>query len=96
MKLPPTPATYDYMLKSVDRTTRWAKRCKEAHARPEEQGLFGIIQGGEYEELRRRSAEALVELDFPGYAIREGLSDRRTERCDESSARVYNTVNADK
>ncbi|MET4561840.1 tRNA guanosine(34) transglycosylase Tgt [Lysinibacillus parviboronicapiens] len=70
---PPFPATHEYMLKSVDRTTRWAKRCKDAHARPEEQGLFGIIQGGEYEDLRRRSAEALVELDFPGYAI-GGLS----------------------
>lgn len=61
------------MLASVDRTTRWAKRCKEAHARPDDQGLFGIIQGGEFEELRKRSAEALVELDFPGYAI-GGLS----------------------
>ncbi|MER2000276.1 MAG: tRNA guanosine(34) transglycosylase Tgt, partial [Lysinibacillus sp.] len=70
---PPFPATYEYMEASVDRTTRWAKRCKEAHARPDEQGLFGIIQGGEYEELRRKSAEALVELDFPGYAI-GGLS----------------------
>ena len=70
---PPYPATHEYMLQSVDRTTRWAKRCKEAHKRPEDQGLFGIIQGGEYEDLRRRSAEALVELDFPGYAI-GGLS----------------------
>lgn len=70
---PPFPATYEYMLDSVDRTTRWAKRCKEAHGRPEEQGLFGIVQGGEFEELRKRSAEALVELDFPGYAI-GGLS----------------------
>lgn len=70
---PPYPATYDYMLSSVDRTTRWAKRCKEAHKRPEEQGLFGIVQGGEFEDLRKRSAEALVELDFPGYAI-GGLS----------------------
>ena len=70
---PPYPATYEYMLASVDRTTRWAKRCKEAHQRPDEQGLFGIIQGGEYEDLRKRSAEALVELDFPGYAI-GGLS----------------------
>lgn len=70
---PPFPATYEYMEASVDRTTRWAKRCKEAHQRPDEQGLFGIIQGGEYEELRRKSAEALVELDFPGYAI-GGLS----------------------
>lgn len=70
---PPFPATYEYMLDSVDRTTRWAKRCKEAHARPTEQGLFGIVQGGEYEDLRKRSAEALIELDFPGYAI-GGLS----------------------
>lgn len=70
---PPFPATYEYMLNSVDRTTRWAKRCKEAHARPEDQGLFGIVQGGEYEDLRKRSAEALVELDLPGYAV-GGLS----------------------
>ncbi|MFC5558137.1 tRNA guanosine(34) transglycosylase Tgt [Ureibacillus thermophilus] len=70
---PPYPATYEYMLRSVDRTTRWAKRCKEAHKRPEEQGLFGIVQGGEFEDLRKRSAEALVELDFPGYAV-GGLS----------------------
>lgn len=66
---PPYPATYDYMLASVDRTTRWAERCKAAHGRPEEQGLFGIVQGGEYEDLRKRSAEALVAMDFPGYAI---------------------------
>lgn len=70
---PPYPATYEYMLDSVDRTTRWAKRCKEAHKRPEDQALFGIVQGGEYEELRKRSAEALVELDLPGYAV-GGLS----------------------
>ena len=70
---PPYPATCEHMLASVDRTTRWAKRCKEAHQRPDEQGLFGIIQGGEYEDLRKRSAEALVELDFPGYAV-GGLS----------------------
>ncbi|WP_342581585.1 tRNA guanosine(34) transglycosylase Tgt [Ureibacillus sp. FSL W7-1570] len=70
---PPYPASYDYMMQSVDRTTRWAKRCKEAHQRPEEQGLFGIVQGGEFEDLRKRSAEALVELDLPGYAV-GGLS----------------------
>lgn len=70
---PPFPATHEYMLKSVDRTTRWAKRCKEAHKNTENQALFGIVQGGEYEDLRQRSAEALVELDFPGYAI-GGLS----------------------
>jgi queuine tRNA-ribosyltransferase len=61
------------MKASVERTTRWAARCKEAHARPDEQGLFGIIQGGEYEELRKQSARDLVAMDFPGYAI-GGLS----------------------
>ena len=70
---PPYPATWEYMKKSVERTTRWAARCKAAHKRPEDQGLFGIVQGGEYEDLRKLSAEALVAMDFPGYAI-GGLS----------------------
>ncbi|MBU9712505.1 tRNA guanosine(34) transglycosylase Tgt [Evansella tamaricis] len=70
---PPYPAEYDYMKASVDRTSRWAERCIKAHSRPNEQGLFGIVQGGEYEELRKQSAEDLVSLDFPGYAI-GGLS----------------------
>ncbi|MBL4951266.1 tRNA guanosine(34) transglycosylase Tgt [Neobacillus sp. OS1-32] len=70
---PPYPATFDYMKKSVERTSRWAERCLKAHQRPEEQGLFGIVQGGEYEELRKQSAQDLVSLDFPGYAV-GGLS----------------------
>ncbi|MBT2582399.1 tRNA guanosine(34) transglycosylase Tgt [Planococcus sp. ISL-109] len=70
---PPFPATHEYMKSSVERTSRWAERCLGAHARPEDQGLFGIIQGGEFEDLRRQSAEDLVSLDFPGYAI-GGLS----------------------
>ncbi|MBM7097814.1 tRNA guanosine(34) transglycosylase Tgt [Bacillus sp. H-16] len=70
---PPYPAEHDYMKASVERTTRWAERCLKAHKRPGEQGLFGIVQGGEYEDLRRQSAEDLVSLDFPGYAI-GGLS----------------------
>ena len=65
----PYPSSYEYTKKSMERTTRWAKRCKEAHKRPEDQGLFGIIQGGFYEDLRKKSAEDLIELDFPGYAI---------------------------
>ena len=65
----PYPSTYEYTKKSMERTTRWAKRCKETHKRPEDQGLFGIIQGGFYEDLRKKSAEDLIELDFPGYAI---------------------------
>ncbi|MDG5786435.1 tRNA guanosine(34) transglycosylase Tgt [Evansella sp. AB-P1] len=70
---PPYPAEHEYMKASVERTSRWAERCLKAHGRPNDQGLFGIVQGGEYEELRRQSAQDLVSLDFPGYAI-GGLS----------------------
>lgn len=70
---PPYPATHDYMKQSVERTSRWAERCLEAHKNSEKQSLFGIVQGGEYEDLRKQSAEELVSLDFPGYAI-GGLS----------------------
>ena len=52
------------MKKSVERTSRWAERCLKAHKRPEDQGLFGIVQGGEYEELRKQSAKILVSLRF--------------------------------
>ena len=64
----PYPADYDYVKKSMERTTRWAVRCKEAHT-TENQGLFGIIQGGFYKDLREQSAKDLISLDFPGYAI---------------------------
>ncbi|KEO82247.1 tRNA guanosine(34) transglycosylase Tgt [Tumebacillus flagellatus] len=70
---PPFPADRQYLKNSLERTTRWAKRCKEAHARPHDQALFGIIQGGMDKELRKQSAEELIELDFPGYAV-GGLS----------------------
>ena len=43
---PPFPATFEYMKKSVERTSRWAERCLKAHERPQDQGLFGIVQGG--------------------------------------------------
>ncbi len=68
----PYPADYEYVKKSKDLTTRWARRCKAAHTR-EDQALFGIIQGGMYKDLRRESAEELLEMDFPGYGI-GGLS----------------------
>ncbi|MGA9287307.1 MAG: tRNA guanosine(34) transglycosylase Tgt [Anaerobacillus sp.] len=70
---PPYPAEFEYMKSSVERTSRWAERCLTAHERKDVQGLFGIVQGGEYEELRKQSAQDLVSLDFPGYAI-GGLS----------------------
>ncbi|WP_022793795.1 tRNA guanosine(34) transglycosylase Tgt [Marinococcus halotolerans] len=70
---PPYPAEEEYMKASVERTTRWAERCLEAHARPEDQALFGIVQGGDYRHLREKSAKELISMDFPGYAI-GGLS----------------------
>ncbi len=64
----PYPSSYEYTKDSMERTTRWAKRCKEAH-KTENQALFGIIQGGFYKDLREKSAKDLIELDLPGYAI---------------------------
>jgi queuine tRNA-ribosyltransferase len=69
---PPATAERNQILNAVDRTTRWAARCKSAHKRPD-QALFGIVQGGIDPELRHRSVESLLPLDFPGYAI-GGLS----------------------
>ena len=69
---PPYPADYAYVKQSTERTTRWAARCKKAKTR-EELSLFGIVQGGMYKDLRARSVEELVALDFPGYGI-GGLS----------------------
>lgn len=65
---PPASASYDYMKASVERTVRWAKRSKDAHKNPN-QMLFGIVQGGAYEELRKYSATKTVELNFDGYSI---------------------------
>ncbi|MBR2506080.1 MAG: tRNA guanosine(34) transglycosylase Tgt [Bacilli bacterium] len=64
----PYPADYDYVKKSTERTLRWAKRGKDAHTR-EDQALFGIVQGGDYPDLRKMCAEELVKMDFPGYSI---------------------------
>lgn len=65
---PPYPSTHAYMKHSVERTLRWAKRGQDAHANPN-QMLFGIVQGGEFEDLRAHSAQELVKMDFPGYSI---------------------------
>lgn len=69
----PYPADRKYVKNSLERTTRWAKRCKDAHKKPETQALFGIVQGGMYRDLREQSAAEIIALDFPGYAI-GGLS----------------------
>ena len=69
----PYPATYEYIEHSMNRTTRWAKRCKDHHKNTDNQALFGIVQGGMYKDLRKKSAKNLVAMDFPGYAV-GGLS----------------------
>lgn len=111
----PYPATYEYALKSLQLTTKWAKRCKEyTEARKRGSGevqkskntesasisaselpnfrasslpsLFGIVQGGVYADLRKQSAEELIEMDFDGYAI-GGLS------VGEPKALMYEMIN---
>lgn len=69
----PYPADRDYVKKSLERTTRWLKRCKEAHKNTEKQALFGIVQGGMYKDLREQSAREITSIDLPGYAV-GGLS----------------------
>lgn len=68
----PYPSSPEYVRQSVDLTIAWARRCRDAHSRPD-QALFGIVQGGVLLGERERSARSLVELDFPGYAV-GGLS----------------------
>lgn len=70
---PPYPATHEYVKASIERTSRWAERGLAAHKRASDQGLFGIVQGGEYLDLRKQSAQDLMSLDFAGYSI-GGLS----------------------
>ena len=68
----PYPADYEYAKRSTERTQRWAERCQRTMTAPQ-QGLFGIVQGGMYKDLRRWHAARLVEMDLPGYAV-GGLS----------------------
>lgn len=65
---PPASADYNYLKNSIERTLRWAKRGKAVHNN-KNQNLFGIVQGGPYEDLRKWSAEQTVALDFDGYSI---------------------------
>ena len=64
----PYPSDEDYVLKSVDRTARWAERGKAAKTR-HDQALFGIVQGGVYENLRSRSVRQITSIGFDGYSI---------------------------
>ncbi|MBQ8891430.1 MAG: tRNA guanosine(34) transglycosylase Tgt [Bacilli bacterium] len=62
------PAEYNYVKDSVERTLRWARRGKDVFDNPR-QALFGIVQGSDYEDLRRHSAEELAKMNFDGYSI---------------------------
>ena len=64
---PPLPSPREALEEAVERTSRWAERSRRAYRGPG--ALFAIVQGGTHADLRARSAEALVALDFPGYAI---------------------------
>ena len=79
------PDDYEYLRISVARTHRWAERCRAAWTNRDRQALFGIVQGGIFEDLRRESAQVLTAMDFPGYGI-GGLS------VGESKADMYRTL----
>ncbi|MFZ4116183.1 MAG: tRNA guanosine(34) transglycosylase Tgt [Chthoniobacterales bacterium] len=73
---PPYPCSHEEMLTSLERTLRWAKRCQEwwsSQSELPQQGalplVFGIVQGGSHNDLRKHSAEALVDIGFDGYAV---------------------------
>ncbi len=82
---PPASATHEYLKNSLERTIRWAERGKKVHNNPN-QALFGIVQGGPYEDLRRYSAEETVKLDFDGYSIGGVAND------DESKEDMYKAI----
>lgn len=86
---PPASASYEYLKNSVERTLRWAARGKKVHANPR-QALFGIVQGGAYEELRRYSALETVKMNFDGYSI-GGVANDGESKEDMYKAIEYST-----
>jgi queuine tRNA-ribosyltransferase len=69
----PYPSTHEYAAKSIELTASWARQCKESGVRSRESGvnqaLFGIIQGGMYKDLRKKSADEIISIGFDGYAV---------------------------
>lgn len=82
---PPASADYEYLKNSIERTLRWAKRGKDAFNNSN-QSLFGIVQGGPIEELRKYSAIETVKMDFDGYSIGGVAND------DESKEDMYKAI----
>lgn len=81
----PHTADRKYTLDSLSRTTRWLERCIKAHKQPEQQALFGIVQGGMYKDLRIQSIKEITQFDLPGYGI-GGLS------VGEATETMYNLL----
>lgn len=86
---PPASANHEYMKNSIERTLRWAKRGKDVHKNAN-QSLFGIIQGGAYQDLREYSAKETVKLDFDGYSI-GGVANDHESKEDMYKAIEYST-----
>ena len=86
---PPASASHEYMKKSIERTLRWAARGKAVH-KNENQSLFGIIQGGPYEDLRKISATETVKMDFDGYSV-GGVANDGESKEDMYKAIEYST-----
>ena len=86
---PPASASYEYMKNSIERTLRWAERGKKVHANPN-QALFGIVQGGAYEDLRKFSAIETVKMDFDGYSV-GGVANDGESKEDMYKAIEYST-----
>ena len=86
---PPASASYEYLKNSVMRTIRWAERGKKVHSNPN-QALFGIVQGGPYEDLRKYSAIETVKLDFDGYSV-GGVANDGESKEDMYKAVKYST-----
>ena len=80
---PPHDASREYIARSMDMTTRWLDRCIAAREQPDKTSLFGIVQGGRFEDLRTQHAQTLIERDLDGYAI--GYDWRSARRDSELS-----------
>ena len=86
---PPASASHEYLENSIKRTLRWAERGKKVHNNPN-QALFGIVQGGPYEDLRKYSAIETVKMNFDGYSI-GGVANDGESKEDMYKAVKYST-----
>ena len=92
---PPFPSTREYMRKSIDLTTRWARMCREARKRSDN-ALFGIVQGGVYKDLREQSARDLMNIGFEGYALGGLGIGEDPEQTYETTESTLNVLPTDK